>query len=533
LRSGHACYVARMLGGARTPARAPRLVPFRPAIFLLGALAALLILASNASAADCPPIADKPEATPHVDYEGVQHLTYCYGPVAIKPGQNFIRLNSTRLFPQEPGYITRFDPELVYEDGSVPRVDVLHLHHAVWLVNLNPQFAAGEEKSIIQMPRGFGWRSKPQDTWILNDMIHDLVGQAASVYIVWRVDFVPDTSPAAASMHTVHTQWMDVSGVSVYPVFDALRQFGHGKRSRYTFPDQATGRQLSNLGLAESWTINHPVTLISTVGHLHPGGIKTGLRVWRKGKSRAIFQSRAHYYEPAGAVSWDVSMGATPENWRVTLKPGDALSVHATYDVSKADWYEVMGIMPVAVYDGTDVGGVDAFNKSIPQNGVLTHGHLAENDQHGGARTLFPDAAQLPNRQWPLGPIGIDNYQYQQGDLHAVGGGVNPPTILPWQRLQFVNNDADPSTNVFHTITSCRAPCNRTTGIAYPIANGPVSFDSGQLGYNYAGWAAPAADRASWKTPLNLKPGTYTYFCRIHPFMRGSFRVIAPKPNGH
>ena len=23
----------------------------------------------------------------------------------------------------------------------------------------------------------------------------------------------------------------------------------------------------------------------------------------------------------------------------------------------------------------------------------------------------------------------------------------------------------------------------------------------------------------------NLKSGTYTYFCRIHPFMRGSFRV--------
>ena len=23
----------------------------------------------------------------------------------------------------------------------------------------------------------------------------------------------------------------------------------------------------------------------------------------------------------------------------------------------------------------------------------------------------------------------------------------------------------------------------------------------------------------------NLKAGTYTYFCRVHPFMRGSFRV--------
>ena len=80
-------------------------------------------------------------------------------------------------------------------------------------------------------------------------MIHDLVGSADSVYIVWRMDFVPDTSPAAASIHRVRTRWMDVSGPSprvgisspIYPVFNALRRMGHG--GRYTFPDQATGAQ--------------------------------------------------------------------------------------------------------------------------------------------------------------------------------------------------------------------------------------------------------------------------------------------------
>jgi plastocyanin len=29
----------------------------------------------------------------------------------------------------------------------------------------------------------------------------------------------------------------------------------------------------------------------------------------------------------------------------------------------------------------------------------------------------------------------------------------------------------------------------------------------------------------TWKTPRDLGPGTYTYFCRVHPFMRGAFRV--------
>jgi hypothetical protein len=35
--------------------------------------------------------------------------------------------------------------------------------------------------------------------------------------------------------------------------------------------------------------------------------------------------------------------------------------------------------------------------------------------------------------------------------------------------------------NTFHTITSCRAPCNLSTGDAYPVPNGRVTFDSGQL----------------------------------------------------
>jgi hypothetical protein len=496
---------------------------------LLFALAAWLLLAPDANAAGCPPIQDKPEAVPHVDYAGVQHLTYCYGPIAVKPGQNIIRLNPTNLFPQVPGYITRFDPELIYENGTVPRVDILHLHHAVWIVNFNPQFATGEEKTILQMPPGFGWRSRPTDNWLLNDMIHDLVGSPASVYVVWRLDFVPDTAPAAASIRRVETKWMDVAGTRIYPVFDALRQMRHGRD--YTFPDEATGASVDRIGPAAEWTVDRPATLISTVGHLHPGGLSTKLTVDREGKNNTLFTSNAHYYEPAGAVSWDVAMGSTPEAWRVKVQPGDKLNVHATYDVKRADWYEVMGIMPIAVYYGTDVGGVDALDKKIDTDGILTHGHLDENRNHGGEQvSYFPDPRLLPSVPSPAGPIGIEAYQYEQGDLGGFGGAENPPAVARGQSLTYLNHDAEFSENTFHTLTACRAPCNRSTGIAYPIADAKVSFDSGQLGFNYAGFGAPAAERDTWTTPADLKPGTYTYFCRVHPFMRGSFRVL--KRNG-
>jgi len=87
--------------------------------------------------------------------------------------------------------------------------------------------------------------------------------------------------------------------------------------------------------------------------------------------------------------------------------------------------------------------------------------------------------------------------------------------------VQFVNRDA--SRDVFHTITGCRLPCAATTGIAFPLADGPT-FDSGELGFGPALFTA-AANRDTWATPASLTPGTYAYFCRVHPFMRGAFRV--------
>ena len=111
-------------------------------------------------------------------------------------------------------------------------------------------------------------------------------------------------------------------------------------------------------------------------------------------------------------------MGATPSNWRVKLRAGDRLSVAATYDVGRADWYEVMGIMPVAVYDGTDVGGQDAMSNEHPEQEVLTHGHLDENEIT--AATRWPAGPEdLPSAPTPPEPITINQYAYEQGDLYA------------------------------------------------------------------------------------------------------------------
>jgi plastocyanin len=472
---------------------------------------------------------------------GAQRLHYEFGPIDILPGQNNITYSKGQV-PKPPvaGWITRIKPDLRRADGSVPRVDVIHLHHGVWL-NASGQdstahlperfFAAGEEKTIMQLPEGYGYEYQPTDNWTINYMIHNLTTEPDKVWITYDLDFIAADSPAAANIQAARPIWMDVQNGSVYPVFDAVK--GTGQDGRYEYPDDATdpygGRPAKN-----RWTVDRDGVLIATAGHLHPGGLYDDLYIERAGAKALqghdkpgrpdtahLFRSMANYYEPAGAVSWDVAMTATKPNWRVAVKAGDVLETSATYDTKRASWYESMGIMVLWMADGTN--GADPFTTAVDQPGLLTHGHLPENDHHGGkpAPSQFVNALKLPSQPDPATTIPIENFVYARGDL-TVADSV--PTVAQGASITFDNSiDAPIGVGIWHTITACKAPCNRTTGVAYPLADGDVNFDSGELGV--AG--PPTADRLTWSTPADLPTGTYTYFCRIHPSMRGAFRVTS------
>src|SRR5215218_1213394 len=159
------------------------------------------------------------------DSDGVRYMRYRV-PIEIKPGQNDIFFENTKQRPAVDGYITYFKPELRWvKNKKIPPVDVIHLHHAVWLINSRPTFAAGEEKTIVRAPKGYGWEYKTTDRWILNHMIHNLTPNVDKVWVEWTIGFVPKTSSAAEGIRTIDTRWMDVVG-GLYPVFDVLRGSG-------------------------------------------------------------------------------------------------------------------------------------------------------------------------------------------------------------------------------------------------------------------------------------------------------------------
>ncbi len=466
------------------------------------------------------------------------------------------------------GYVTRFKPSMVelLPDGSVrtPSVWDLHLHHVVWISPDGPTFASGEEKTIATMPRGYGLKTGGDATWTLNYMIHNLTSTGGrKVYITWQIDWVPVDSPSAAGINEAKVKWLDVAGLPhVYPVFDAERGFDTNKDGKYVFPDEVPTdpgtkgfEERRNISNSRHWVVPEGgKTLVFGAGHLHPGGMNVSLQVARDGPDpgtvdgdrpsevRKLFRSDAHYYEPAGAVSWDVALEATPRNWRVSVKGGDTVSINTSYDVRKASWYESMGILPLSVADAGDPKAKDPFDnrkavkKMYKEGGVLTHRRLPENiDKPAGKNLKLPDPRDLKASSVSASAgIDIDGFLYSAGGFSSITGFpsalMRPPTVQPGGTVTFTNEDAEPgepqAQQVWHSITSCKAPCNRGAGIGYPLADGPVKFDSGQLGFGRGTSREVTAGTNVYTTPPLNKPGkTYTYFCRIHPFMRGSIRV--------
>ena len=63
--------------------------------------------------------------------------------------------------PSVPGYVTSFKPNLTYLDGTVPGVDVVHLHHGVWLVDGAPEAAVGRGEDDRRPPAGLRRALRP------------------------------------------------------------------------------------------------------------------------------------------------------------------------------------------------------------------------------------------------------------------------------------------------------------------------------------------------------------------------------------
>jgi len=245
--------------------------------------------------------------------------------------------------------------------------------------------------------------------------------------------------------------------------------------------------------------------------------------------------------------SWDFSMRVLGlPYWGVHVNPGDKLRSNATYDTNDLSSYEDMGISVALLAPDTPDGkptapGVDPFqaprdnssdcksgpaiNGKLCTFGLVTHGHYLENGNHTTA------SGKLTVKPGPqTSSVGIADFQYFPGDLGNQTTGV--PQVKLGTDLRFFNAEGS---SIYHTITTCAYPCMGATSASFPVPDGASNqgrkydFDSSELGIGAPAVGA-TSQKLDWTLPVNQKNGfqpgeVVTYYCRIHPFMRGAFEV--------
>jgi hypothetical protein len=549
-----------------------------------------------------------------------ERLRFSYGPIAIKPGQNDVSITPLTIEkPSRDGYITRIRPDLVRADGTVPPVEQIHLHHGTWLsvpdYGNGPFFAAGEEKTVAPLPRGYGMPVKASDQWLLLYMVHSAVPQTMETYIVYDVDFIPQDKGEELGMKSAYPLWLDVRP-SGYPVFNTQRRFG-GKDKRCTWPKEQCaahdpygkeivgqgkpgnrkGEDLELPAKGEEYGTAGPFTggtLIGMGGHLHPGGIQNEIDLVRGEKTKRIYTGQAKYWDRKNKLkwggpptSWDFSMPVVGlPFWGVRVKPGDVLRSNATQETKHQSSYENMGISVAFIApdtpegkptapgvnpfkvrrdrsDGCRSGGISpkgtaqdvrsakrrlakarakhrgvarakrglakaraARKPKLCDKGVVTHGHLKENGNYGG-----PSGKWAARSAGEASTINIANFLYLPGDL-TTRTSIGIPSVPLGSKVRFNNLEGG---TIFHTITSCKFPCLGQTGAAFPLADGQTSqgrqvdFDSSELGIGLPA-VGPTKQELDYELPVTKEAGyrpgeVVTYFCRVHPSMRGAFEV--------
>ena len=257
------------------------------------------------------------EAPKYERYPGAcQRMRFIYGPLPVKPGQNDVLVGPITVEkPQRDGYITRFRPNLVRADGSIPPVEQVHLHHGTWLsepeYGTGPFFASGEEKTIAPFPRGYGLPIKVTDQWQLLYMVHSAIQQPFEVYITYDIDFVPEAKGKEIGLKDAYPVWTDVRP-SGYPVFNVQRPFGGGDGT-CTWPAEKCANHdpygkvivgQGKPGNGKGEDIELPAkgedfgkmsnftggTMIGIGGHVHPGGLSNEVDLVRPGRESTVLR---------------------------------------------------------------------------------------------------------------------------------------------------------------------------------------------------------------------------------------------------
>jgi plastocyanin len=297
-----------------------------------------------------------------------------------------------------------------------------------------------------------------------------------------------------------------------------------------------------------AWVAEYDATYIAAAGHVHPGGEAT--IVVNEGPEGSgceadldhdglpgvtLFRSDKFDRNPA---SWpwseDFQMGVTKPDWRAPVHQGDRLAEFGVYANRDHPGYQQMTFTssyfdplqpPPPRHEGCVLSDYAPYLLSGQGDPVQTIMNrpwdtplLPMCGVEGEGASGPCETPLTPPPAFATDAVGIGDFQYVSAGTPL--GAV--PVIHHGQSITFT--DLDVAQVVRHTVTSCPWPCDGTYTANYPLPDG--TFDSNKLGNLDLIDFGTVPPTTQWSTPPDLQPGWYSYYCRIHPDMRGQFEVV-------
>lgn len=491
-------------------------------------------------------------------------ITLDYGPYTIGPGSDLSRLDAEIVGQQ--GFAVGFEPSVVDATGEPYNSHDIHIHHAHWTW-LDPEqegyhrwfYGTGEERTQGSLwdrakkdPRfkdglRYGVELQQGDRLGFISMLHNKTAEQKVVYLRVRMDYVYGShdSIQEATDWDIHNLRPTLIGTTfnvphtgdtfVFP--QGTTEKNIGPHSNYHNP---VGDTEVVPGVGQVVTIPFSGMVIAGAGHMHPGGTEVVLsNLGRKDDPcpedgddfPGTTMTRSRNIARHGVFgSEQFQMGVTPHSWRMYVREGDRLVLNGVYDASDYGFLDAMSYYgfytdtdepPTAAQACTaeliDKPGASAAqvvrtvtNQAWPHHDIPTCDECNED-------------VEKPEPGSETNVVHIAGFQYLPGNIGFEGPGIGPPVVAHGDEMQFINEDYALGA-VRHSVTSCKAPCNGPYVANFPLWDG--GFHSGALGFMWEETYINARSEPVWTFDTSeLKRGWHTYFCQLHPWMRGSFYI--------
>ena len=495
-----------------------------------------------------------------------EHLSLYYGPYTIPPGWDANRVDLE--LPTQNGFLIALEPEMRrVQDLSTPMHTEAHIHHAHWFGfdpnnaedryfnQLGPGthewvFGNGDEETRADFRRrsaaepggpvygNFIPAGRNQEVIY---MLHNKTNQPMEVWIVLDVVWQHGTKQQLEEV--TKREYHDVFGMLMGRTFDVPREpNGDGKWENIRDQKTADGKERPIEFVAP-----RDGTIIGSGGHLHPGGTDVIVENYGPKEDPCPADARKRGYGGTllyhsdiinrnAPLSEDYQTEVTHPAWRAPIRKGDRIRISGVYENRDHAWYYAMTHAGFYFdYDQPPKGRCKPYivgpaKKKVkdPTAGVPNRPWTMEDEYCGWGDAPAcekPEEKPAEDAFAQQGTVHIANFQYLPGDRSSSTAGGKIPSVKQGEKITFVNDDQ--FANIRHTVTTCPWPCNGRYVANYPHADG--RWDSDTLGYDVIDGGTP---NPMAETPPDLQPGLYTYFCRIHPWMRGAFRIEPASPGG-